>query len=112
MSFFFVEEIQTEFDEQHRFNMSDLASVRVVHGSVINRITKKEIQPHVEFLSFCPYSSNRFCVTGLALFKLYEIENENINQQIIHFRPEFYGFTCHCWLDINSILVLKKRFNY
>jgi len=103
-----IEEIQIEFDEQHKFNMIDLASVRVVHGSVINRMTKKETVPHVEFISFCPYSSNLFCATGSALFKLYEIENQNVKQQIIHFRAEFYGFTCHCWLDINSILVLKN----
>jgi hypothetical protein len=102
---FFLEEIQIEINEQHKFNMIDLSSVCVVHESVINRMTKKEILPHVEFLSFCPYLSNLFCVTGLALFKLYKIENENVNQQIIHFRAEFYGFTCHCWLDIHSILV-------
>lgn len=101
----FLEEIHIEFDEQYKFTMNDLASVRVVHGSVINRMTKKEIFPHVEFVSFCPYLLNVFCVTGLALFKIYEINNENVNQQIIHFRAEFYGFTCHCWLDKNSILV-------
>ncbi|CAF5219667.1 unnamed protein product [Rotaria magnacalcarata] len=35
---------------------------------------------------------------------MYEIDNQNINQQVVHFRAEFYIFTCHCWLDINSIL--------
>ena len=85
--------------------MIDLASVRVVHGSVMNRMTKTEIQPHVAFLSFCPLNSNLFCATGSALFKLYEIENQNVHPQSIHFRAEFYGFTCHCWLDSNSILV-------
>jgi len=107
----FLEEIQTELDEQHKFNMIDLASVCVVHGPVVNRMTKNEILPHVEFLSFCPYSSNLFCATGSALFKIYEIENQNVNQQTIHFRAEFYGFTCHCWLNINSILVKKISFN-
>ncbi len=107
MDFFLIEEIQIEFDEQHKFNMTDLASVRVVHGSVINRMTKKEILPHVELISFCPYSSNLFCATGSALFKLYEMDQQNIHQQIVHFRAEFYGFTCHCWLDMNSILVGK-----
>jgi hypothetical protein len=87
--------------------MIDLASVRVVHGSVINRMTKKEIIPHVAFISFCPYATNLFCATGLALFKLYEIDHQTVNQQMIHFRAEFYVFTCHCWLDANSILVLK-----
>ncbi|CAF0802188.1 unnamed protein product [Rotaria sp. Silwood1] len=99
-----IQEMQIEFDEQHRYNMTDLASVRVVHGSVFNRMIKKEIIPHVAFISFCPYSSNLFCATGSALFKLYEIDNQNVNQQIIHFRAEFYIFTCHCWLDVNSIL--------
>lgn len=85
--------------------MNDLSSVPVVHGSVINRMTQKEIFPHVEFLSFCPNVLNLFCVSGLALFKIYEIDNENVKQQIIHFRAEFYGFTCHCWLSPTSILV-------
>lgn len=89
--------------------MNDLASVRVVHGSVMNRMTQKEILPNVEHVSFSPYSSKIFCVTGLALFKIYEIENENIQQQMIHFRAEFYGFKCHCWLNANSILVQKKN---
>ena len=102
---FTLEEIQIDFNDQHRFNTIDLASVRVVHGSVINRTMKKEITPHVAFASFCPYSSNLFCVTGLALFKLYELDNQNIHPQITHFRAEYYVFTCHCWLDTNSILV-------
>lgn len=100
-----IEKIQIEFDVQNRLTMTDLGSVRAVHGSVYNRMIKKEITPHVAFISFCPYSSNLFCATGPALFKLYEIDNQNVNQQIIHFRPEFYKFTCHCWLDVNSILV-------
>jgi hypothetical protein len=105
LSFFVVEEIQIEFNDQHTFNMIDLASVRAVHGSVTNRMTKKEILPHVSFISFCPYSTTLFCATGSALFKLYQIDNQNVNQQIVHFRAEFYVFTCHCWLDMNSILV-------
>ncbi len=108
---YFLEEIQRESGEQHQLNMIDLASVRVVHGPVMNRMTKNEILPQVEFISFCPYSSNLFCVTGSALFKIYEIENQNVNQQTIHFRPEFYQFTCHCWLSINSILVRRFTFN-
>ncbi|CAF4224068.1 unnamed protein product, partial [Adineta steineri] len=99
-----IQEIQTEYNEQQRFNMIDLGSVRAVHGSVINRMTKKEIIPHVAYISFCPYSSTIFCATGSALFKIYEIDNQNVNQQMIHFRAEFYIFTCHCWLAVNSIL--------
>ncbi|CAF1482554.1 unnamed protein product [Adineta steineri] len=99
-----IQEIQTEYNEQQRFNMIDLGSVRAVHGSVINRMTKKEIIPHVAYISFCPYSSTIFCATGSALFKIYEIDNQNVNQKMIHFRAEFYIFTCHCWLDVNSIL--------
>ncbi|UJR25802.1 hypothetical protein I4U23_007152 [Adineta vaga] len=85
--------------------MITIPSVRVVHGPVINRMTKKEITPQVAHVSFCPHSSKVFCATGLALFKLYEIDQQIIHQQIIHFRAEFYAFTCHCWLDVNSILV-------
>ncbi|CAM4866513.1 unnamed protein product [Rotaria socialis] len=99
-----IQEMKIEFDEQQKFSMTDSASVHVVHGSVFNRMIKKEIIPHVSFVSFCPYSSNLFCATGPALFKMYEIDNQNVNQQIVHFRAEFYIFTCHCWLDINSIL--------
>lgn len=66
---------------------------------------KKEIIPHVSFVSFCPYVENLFCATGAALFQYYEIENQIINKKFVHFRAEFYIFTCHCWLDINSILV-------
>ncbi|CAF3625422.1 unnamed protein product [Rotaria sordida] len=104
-----IQEMQIEFDEQHRFNMTDLASVRVVHGFVFNRMIKKEIIPHVAFISFCPYSLNLFCATGSALFKIYEIDNQNVNQQTIHFRAEFYIFTCHCWLDVNSILTATNH---
>lgn len=92
--------------------MIDLASVRVVHGSVVNRMNKKEIIPHVAFISFCPFSSKVFCATGLALFKLYELDQQIIHQQIIHFRAEFYAFTCHCWLAMNSILVRSIHFGY
>ncbi|CAF2719161.1 unnamed protein product [Rotaria sp. Silwood2] len=103
-----IQEMQIEFDEQHRFDMTDLASVRVVHGSVFNRMIKKEITPHVAFVSFCPYSLNLFCATGSALFKLYEIDNQNVNQQTVHFRAEFYIFTCHCWLDVNNPIEMLK----
>ena len=92
--------------------MVDLASVRVVHGPVVNRMNKKEITPHVAFISFCPFSSNVLCATGLALFKLYELDQEIIHQRIIHFRAEFYAFTCHCWLAMNSILVRSIHFGY
>jgi hypothetical protein len=109
---FCLEEIQSDFDAQHKMNMIDLASVCAVHGTVTNRMTKKEVIPHVEFISFCPFSTTLFCATGSALFKIYEIENHNVNQQIIHFRAEFYIFTCHCWIDTNSILVRKFNFKY
>lgn len=103
---FCLEEIQIEnINEELRYKMNDLASVRVVHGSIMNRLTKKEVTPRVEFLSFSPFSTNLFCLTGCALFKLYEIEDQIIHEQTIHFRPEFYGFTCHCWFDKNNILV-------
>ena len=104
-SFFVLEEIKIDPDELNIFNMIDLASVRTVHGSVLNRMTKKEVIPHVNSISFSPNSSSRFCATGSALFQLYEIRHQIVEQQTVHFRPEFYAFTCHCWLDANSILV-------
>ena len=91
--------------------MVDFASVRAVHGPVMNRMTRSEIVPHVVFVSFCPYASNRFCATGSALFQLYDIENQNVQQQIVHFRAEFYGFTCHCWRAANSVLGRKISFH-
>ena len=103
--FCILEEIHLESDEQHVLTMVDLASVRLVHGPVINRMTKQEVTPHVAFISFCPSEMARFCVTGAAIFKIFEIEDQNMHQQLIHFRAEFYSFTCHCWLDPNSILV-------
>ncbi|CAF0856299.1 unnamed protein product [Adineta ricciae] len=107
-----IQEIYHNDDESKRMTMVDLASVRVVHGPVVNRMNKKEIIPHVAFISFCSFSSKVFCATGLALFKLYELDQEIIHQRIIHFRAEFYAFTCHCWLAINSILVRSIRFEY
>lgn len=91
--------------------MVDFASVRAVHGPVMNRMTGNEIVPRVVFVSFCPFVSNRFCATGTALFQIYDIEDQNVQQQNIHFRAEFYGFTCHCWLAANSILVGKISFH-
>ena len=89
--------------------MKDIASVRLVHGSIINRMTKEEVTPNVSCLSFSPYSSNLFCVTGLATFKIFLIEQNIARQQLVHFRSEFYHFTCHCWLENNSILVIKAK---
>ena len=102
---FHVEEIRIEFDEQHTFQMIDLASVRAVHGPAVNRMTKKEVIPHVTLISFCPHVTNVLCATGPAVFQLYEIDHQNMSLQTLHFRAEFYVFTCHCWLDANSILV-------
>ena len=102
---FRVEEIRIEFDEQHTFQMIDLASVRAVHGPAVNRMTKKEVIPHVTLISFCPHAANVLCATGPAFFQIYEIDHQNMSPRILHFRAEFYAFTCHCWLDANSILV-------
>ena len=100
-----LEDMRVESEEQHAFTMTDLASVRLVHGPVMNRMTKQEVIPRVEFISFCPHSSTLFCVTGTAIFKIFQLEQQSLHQQIVHFRAEFYAFTCHCWLDANSIVV-------
>ena len=105
----FVEELHLETDEAQTLTMTDLASVRLVQGPVLNRMTKEEVTPHVVFVSFCPWVADRFCVTGVAIFKLFQIEEQNLHQRLIHFRPEFYSFTCHCWIDTESILVLFLR---
>lgn len=97
--------MQLDVDDEQTLMMVDLASVRLVQGPVFNRMTKEEVTPHVAFVSFCPSASDRFCVTGVAIFKLFQIEGENLHPQLIHFRAEFYSFTCHCWIDPNSILV-------
>lgn len=97
--------MRVESEEQHAVSMTDLASVRLVHGPVMNRMTKQEVIPRVEFISFCPHSSTLFCVTGAAIFKIFQIDQQSLHQQIVHFRAEFYAFTCHCWLDANSIVV-------
>lgn len=92
-------------EEEQTWKMIDLASIRLVQGPVLNRMTKEEVTPHVVFISFCPSASDRVCVTGTAIFKLFVIEEQNLHQLLIHFRAEFYSFTCHCWIDSNSILV-------
>ena len=85
--------------------MIDLASVRAVHGPAVNRMTKKEVIPHVTLISFCPQAKNVLCATGPAVFQIYEIDHHNMHPRTLHFRAEFYVFTCHCWSDANSILV-------
>ncbi|CAF1163644.1 unnamed protein product, partial [Didymodactylos carnosus] len=99
-----IQEIQYDQQEHEDFNIVDIGSVRAVHGPVLNQMTKCDVVPHAFMISFCPKSNILFCVSGEALFKTYVIRNQIVEQEIVHFRPEFYTFMCHAWLDENSIL--------
>lgn len=109
-SFLFTQdEILFNSEEENPLILVDISSVRLVHGPIVRSSSNETFFPTVDSISFAKFSSKNFLVTGNSTLKIFQIEQNSIEQQNLDFRAELFNFTSHSSLDEKTFLVGTDR---